>query len=262
MNNSHGITRRNLLKTAAGASVAALAGGNQSTTAAAEDGVQTQPDLIEEENRKPGALDWQLTRVRIDKRGGYRASAIEGYCSHQSVEAGDALRIMVSTTPAAKFKIEIFRTGYYDGRGARLMTTLGPFAGKPQPTPPVGPRRLRECRWEPSVELKIPADWPSGVYLGRLTTLSAGDEEPYWQSYVVFIVRDQRPADILFQCSDNTWQAYNWLALQVIPSTPHPKGEPGPLGRCELRSALRARTAQYLRALSMTRCRSAPASIL
>src|SRR5690606_41813726 len=29
------------------------------------------------------------------------------------------------------------------------------------------------------------------------------------QSYVVFIVRDNRPADILFQCSDNTWQAYN-----------------------------------------------------
>mgnify|MGYP006926413304 CR=1 FL=1 len=39
-------------------------------------------------------------------------------------------------------KIEIFRTGYYDGRGARLTTTLGPLDGKPQPTPPVGPRRL------------------------------------------------------------------------------------------------------------------------
>ena len=29
-------------------------------------------------------------------------------------------------------------------------------------------------------------------------------DKPYWQSYVVFIVRDDRPADILFQCSDNT----------------------------------------------------------
>jgi hypothetical protein len=29
------------------------------------------------------------------------------------------------------------------------------------------------------------------------------------QSYAIFIVRDDRPADFLFQCSDNTWQAYN-----------------------------------------------------
>ena len=26
---------------------------------------------------------------------------------------------------------------------------------------------------------------------------------------MIFIVRDDRPADFLFQCSDNTWQAYN-----------------------------------------------------
>ena len=55
---------------------------------------------------------------------------------------------MVSTDPPQKFQIEIFRTGYYGGRGARLMTTLGPFEGKAQPTPPVGPKDLRECRWE------------------------------------------------------------------------------------------------------------------
>ena len=29
------------------------------------------------------------------------------------------------------------------------------------------------------------------------------------QSYVIFIVRDKRKADFLFQCSDTTWQAYN-----------------------------------------------------
>ena len=29
--------------------------------------------LIAEENAKPGALDWQLTRVRLDKTGGTRA---------------------------------------------------------------------------------------------------------------------------------------------------------------------------------------------
>jgi hypothetical protein len=52
-------------------------------------------------------------------------------------------------------------------------------------------------------------DWPSGVYLGRLTTQPASADQPYWQNYVVFIVRDTRKADVLLQCSDNTWQAYN-----------------------------------------------------
>lgn len=164
---------------------------------------------IEAENRREGARDWQLTRVRLDKVGGFRSPAIEGYCSRQSVAAGESVDLMVSAKPAARFTIEIFRTGYYDGRGARLMTTLGPFDGKPQPGPSIGERRLRECQWAPCTTLKIPADWPSGVYLGRLTTIAESREQPYWQSYVVFIVRDDRPADILFQCSDNTWQAYN-----------------------------------------------------
>ena len=74
-----------------------------------------QSTLIRDENAKPGTLDWQLTRVRLDSKG-FRSAAIEGYCSRQSVLAGQTLDIMVSTDPPAKFKIEIFRTGYYGGR--------------------------------------------------------------------------------------------------------------------------------------------------
>ena len=51
------------------------------------------------------------------------------------------------------------------------MTKLGPFQGKTQPTPNPGDKNLHECRWEPTTRLTIPGDWPSGVYLGRLTTL-------------------------------------------------------------------------------------------
>src|SRR4051794_13584129 len=49
---------------------------------------------IVEENRKPGAADWQLTRVRPDGEG-YRSPSIEGYCSRQSVAAGESVDIMV-----------------------------------------------------------------------------------------------------------------------------------------------------------------------
>lgn len=168
-------------------------------------------NVIQKENRKEGARDWQLTRVRPSHGDRHRSPWIEGYCSHQSVQAGDQLSIMVSTDPAAAYHVEIFRLGYYGGRGARLVEKIGPLQGEPQAEPEMGEDRLIECGWEPGVTLKVPDDWLSGVYLGRLTTVA---EEPldgsgYWQSYVVFIVRDDRPADVLFQCPDNTWLAYN-----------------------------------------------------
>ena len=109
------------------------------------------------------------------------------------------------------------------------MTTIGPLRGSTQNVPEMtpAPARLRQCQWVPSVELKIPADWLSGVYLGKLTTIPDARSDPYWQSYVVFIVRDDRPADILFQCSDNTWQAYNrWPVNESLYT--HPDGAHAP----------------------------------
>jgi hypothetical protein len=185
--------------------------------------MSVKPGIIERENAKEGARNWQLTRARTQPaKGGlpgeaYRSPWVEGYCSKQSVAAGGEIEFFVSTNPPARFIIEVFRSGFYGGRGARLMTTLGPLAGRKQVDPPVGARRLRECRWEAAARLTIPDDWPSGVYLGRLTTVPESSGQPYWQSYTIFIVRDDRPADILFQCSDNTWQAYNrWPDLYSL----------------------------------------------
>jgi hypothetical protein len=75
------------------------------------------------------------------------------------------------------------------------------------------------------VELTIPDDWVSGVYLGKLTAKKGGE-----QSYVIFIVKDDRPCDLLFQCSDLTWQAYNswpnddWSLYQSNPYLLRPGG--------------------------------------
>ncbi len=161
-------------------------------------------DLIRAENEKPGTTDWQLQNVRIDSKSRYRSRAVEGYCSRTSLRAGEKLQIMVSTNPASSFTIDIYRLGYYGGSGGRHLQRLGPFSGKIQPDPVVGEERLRECRWEPAVEFAIPADWVSGVYVGKLTT-----ERDHLQSYVIFIVRDDRACDFLFQCAETTWSAYN-----------------------------------------------------
>jgi hypothetical protein len=164
----------------------------------------TRRGLIADENEKPGTTDWLLKNTRVDPKTKYRSPWIEGYCSATSVRAGDPLAIMVSTNPASPFVIDLYRLGYYQGKGGRHLLRLGPFKGKVQPEPDVGKERLRECRWEPATKLTIPKDWPSGVYLGKLTA-----EREKLQSYLIFIVRDDRRCDFLFQCSDTTWSAYN-----------------------------------------------------
>jgi len=156
-------------------------------------------DRISRENARAGTRDWLLTRTRVDPATRYRSPWIEGYCSQPSVRAGNRLDICVSTNPPSRFTIDLYRMGYYGGAGGRHVKSIGPLPGRTQPDPDVGPRRLRECRWEPSASFRIPSDWLSGVYLGKLTAEREG-----LQSYVIFVVRDERSADFIFQCSDTT----------------------------------------------------------
>jgi hypothetical protein len=193
----HNITRRQVLKGAAhiGLTGALMPLADYSNAKPAKKG------LIAEENSKAGTTDWQLTFIRSKD---YRSEMIEGYCSHMSVQVGEPIDIFLSANPATEVKIDIYRMGYYGGKGGRHITQLGPFPVKSQPTPPVAEHRLRECRWEPSTRFMVPNDWVSGVYLGKLSCTGHR-----YQSYIIFIVRDDRKADIMFQTSDTTWQAYN-----------------------------------------------------
>lgn len=191
--------RRDLLKGALAAGVTAAL-----PEAASAGFTRRRSNLIRTENEKAGTRDWLLKRTGVDPATKYRCPWIEGYTSKASVRAGDRIELCVSTNPASPFVVDVYRMGYYGGAGARHMATLGPFRGQVQPDPPVGEQRLRECGWEPVTSLKIPKEWPSGVYLGKLTAEKGG-----WQSYVVWVVTDRRRADFLFQCSTNTWQAYN-----------------------------------------------------
>jgi hypothetical protein len=215
------LDRRELLKGFAAAGVGSAltplaAGGLASTlglAAGCRPAAAARPGLIRAENEKPGTTDWLLTSTRVDPATRFRCPWIEGYCSRTSLRAGERLAIMVSTNPPSPFVVDLYRMGWYGGKGGRHLVRLGPFQGKVQPDPPVGPERERDCRWEPAVEITIPEGpsegpdpppWPSGVYLGKLTALRSG-----LQSYVVFIVRDDRACDVLLQSSDNTWAAYN-----------------------------------------------------
>ncbi|MDC0363030.1 hypothetical protein OAN12_08320 [Halioglobus sp.] len=217
-----GVSRRNVLKSGAGLALTAAYGGSILGQA---DEPPAAGNLIEQENAKPGTQDWRLTNTSTV--GGLingviangRSPAIEGYCSANSIRAGETLKVMVSTNPASDFNLEIFRTGYYNGDGGRLVRTYNGLPSFTQLDPDIGENYLRECQWSPSVEFEIPSDWLSGVYLGKLTALSSG-----LQSYVIFIVRDDRPCDFLFQCSEMTWSAYNRWPVDYAVYTKHAAG--------------------------------------
>lgn len=201
-NYSRSFTRRDALKIAGLGATAALSGCQLNRTA-----IQPGPPAHEgvlRENTRPGTRDWLLAKARVDPQTKYRCPWIEGFCSRTSVRAGEEIGFHVSTNPPSDFTLDVYRMGYYGGDGGRLMRQLGPFKGQVQPDPPIGENRVRECQWPPCAKIRIPQDWLSGVYLGKLTALRDG-----CQSYVIFIVRDDRRADFIFQCSDTTWQAYN-----------------------------------------------------
>ena len=198
------LNRRRMIALSAAASASGSAALLWPTLVQTAVGQDARSRKLAEENSRPGTRQWMLENTRIDPATKYRCPWIEGYVSHASILPGETLQVMVSTNPASDFKIEFFRLGYYALDGGRQVHASEKLIGGVQAMPEIGPRRLQNCQWKPSYELRIPDDWLSGVYVGKLTELTEG-----LQSYVIFVVRDQRTSDLVFQVSDHTWQAYN-----------------------------------------------------
>lgn len=179
---------------------------------------RTTDNPVVEENSKQGTIEWQLHYTAYDEpitlaayplNRRLRSPAIEGFATRSSVLPGESIEIMVSMDPPGRFTIDLYRLGYYGGLGGRHMGQLGPFRAYTQEVPLMTIERLRECKWESAASLTVPDDWPSGVYLAKMTR----DEEYGVQSYVIFVVKEHRPSELLMQLSSTTWQAYNkWPA--------------------------------------------------
>ncbi|MBV9614243.1 MAG: hypothetical protein JO031_02165, partial [Ktedonobacteraceae bacterium] len=134
-------------------------------------------NAIQQENNLPGDPTWN------DFSSSLTPDAISGYGSKISVNHGDSLDLFVTTT-APSFTIDIYRTGWYHGAGARKITSLGTFAGAHQPIPQPDPvTGMVAANWTKTTTLTIPPDWVSGVYLARLNA-SDGNK-----SFIFFVVR-------------------------------------------------------------------------
>lgn len=195
------LSRRSLLATIASSVMIHAAPGVLKSRAY---GQEKEPNRIVTENQKIGTREWMLSKTQVDPATKYRCPWVEGYASHTSIATGQTLQFMISTATPTSVDVDVYRMGYYGGDGGCWVQSLKSIACQPQPTPEPGENRKMDCKWPVSTQCVIGDDWLSGVYLAKLTEQADGN-----QSYIIFIVRDERSADFVFQCSDHTWQAYN-----------------------------------------------------
>lgn len=154
------------------------------------------------ENSKPG------TNPSVWDIDGAGDDSIQGFATDISVNAGSTVGFKIDTN-ATSYKIDIYRTGWYQGLGARFIQSVTPSATLPQNQPQCISdvnTELYDCgTWATSASWNVPADAVSGVYVAKLTRNDNGDA-----SHIIFIVRkDGNTSDVLFQTSDPTWHAYN-----------------------------------------------------
>ncbi len=153
------------------------------------------------ENSKPGTPQstWDT---------GTGDASIQGFATNMSVNIGGTIQFKINT-PSTAYHIDIYRIGYYQGNGARLIATINPSVSLPQTQPACltdPSTELVDCgNWAVSASWNVPSTAVSGVYMARLTRTDNTDD-----NQIPFVVRDDSShSALIYQTSDTTWQAYN-----------------------------------------------------
>jgi len=183
--------------------VARDAAGNRTTSAPVTVAV-ANPSPTVLENQQPGSGNWRMWLRGIAPADDVNQQ-IKGYASATSLNKGESITFYVTVNPAQQYTMDVYRMGYYQGLGGRLMQSIGPLQGVAQPACPADASTgLIECNWTASYTLTVPTSWTSGVFMVQLTNAQGS------QNYITFVVRDDaRVADIMFQQAVATYQAYN-----------------------------------------------------
>jgi hypothetical protein len=157
---------------------------------------------VQAENALPGTTAWNA----------FANNYSFVYASQIGIAPGDELDFHVSTP--YRYRLEIFRLGWYGGAGGRLVACSPSCVGDEQGAvqggqdpPSVQPLR---ANWPVTDVVHSGADWVSGYYLAEAVQESgsaAGSVATTW-----FVVRQPAlatPSQILVQVPVNTWEAYD-----------------------------------------------------
>ena len=134
---------------------------------------------------------------------------IEGYATDISVNAGTTVSFKINDPQLAPYHLDIYRMGYYQGNGARLVTTVASPQTKDlaQPNPISDPVTglVDAGNWAVSATWAVPAAATSGIYFANIVREDTGG-----RNQIYFVVRnDASHSDVVFKTDDATWEAYN-----------------------------------------------------
>jgi hypothetical protein len=156
------------------------------------------------ENQKQGApqSQWML-------QPGQASSSIEGFTTSMSIDLGNTVDFKINTD-SNDYRIDIYRLGYYGGDGATLVTSIEHQTASAidQPAPLRDPvtGNIDAGNWSVTDSWDVPSDATSGVYIAKMVRLDGTEGE----NIIPFVVTNNAgTSDIIFQTSDQTWQAYN-----------------------------------------------------
>jgi len=119
-----------------------------------------------------------------------------GYCWPQSVLPGEIVTVFCHTE-SLSFHAEVVRSGTTEKKVFDQPSLPGVRQSMPQNLAANG------CAWQPSFEIEIQPEWPSGFYLVRLTDSDGVQAEAF------FVVRSVEPQDAMLVLATSTWSAYN-----------------------------------------------------
>ena len=164
--------------------------------------VAAPPNPIVAENARHGTTAWQ----------GRLFGGVELYGTEINAVPGDRIHLHVSTDH--RYRIVVYRLGWYGGTGARQVACVPSCAGDEQgrvqsgaDPPSVQPLR---ANWPVTDVVQTGSDWMSGYYL--VEAVLAGPSTTPLVGTTYFILRQPaiaQPSQILVQVPVNTWEAYN-----------------------------------------------------
>jgi hypothetical protein len=166
------------------------------------------PASVADENKKTGTGAWLL-------RGGRRRGHIAAYVGSESIRPGHTQRLYVDARRSRWIRAEVYRMGWYGGRGGRLVLSSHKLKPVKQPHCPRDSQTgVVDCHWHPNLSFAIPPGLPSGVYVVKVTTSGVAT------TYCMFVVESAQPRPLLVQLPTATYQAYNdWGGNSLYPGS-------------------------------------------
>lgn len=148
----------------------------------------TNAGWVKRENQKSGSSNWAANiplRFSADFSRRKDVPRIEGFASTTSATCGE--KVGITTIGSKRFELDIYRMGFYNNRGARLIRTLD------SPT-----------------SIKVDSSMIPGQYLLKLRSKNRA------ASFIPLIVTGKTSNNLTFVSSVLTWQSYNQWGGQSL----------------------------------------------